>query len=465
MGSIDTNAFGPPLNRRALLAGGSGLIAAAWAWPRFGRADEPSTRVSLSPPPARSCILVYLLGGPPQLDTFDLKPLAPTEVRGPFRPIVTSVPGVEICEHLPRLATTAERFSLVRSVSYPNSNHTPMIYYTLTGFATEQPLLDNDIRPPQSSDFPHLGSVVWKYGNAPDPLPGFVAIPGLGIRSSTEGEFKRARLPLRGGGPGFLGGRYAPLAVDGEPGSPAAVPALEPPAEVTARRFEQRRQLLEILERRRPLGEGPAIFDLLRQQAVALTGGGPGAGPFSLEGEPPALRERYGSHRFGRALLLARRLTEAGVPLVAVHFNEMTRCDGWDTHSGNFAALESELLPMLDQGLSALLEDLDQRGRLGETLVVCQGEFGRTPKINANAGRDHWGDCSTTLLAGGGIRGGQVYGQSDRQAAFPLSHRVDPADIQATIYQRLGIDPRGTMRDHLGRPFPLSHGRPLTALM
>ncbi len=467
MGFQDAHAIGPLLDRRALLARGGGLIAAAWAWPRALRAEPESTGTGHALPPASSCILVYLLGGPPQLDTFDLKPLAPAEVRGPFRPIATSVPGMEICEHLPRLAATAERFALVRSVSYPNSNHTPMIYYTLTGFATDQPLVDNDIRPPQSSDFPHLGSVVWKFGNPPDRLPGFVAIPGLGIRSSTEGEFKRTRLPLRGGGPGFLGGRYAPLAVDGEPGNSAAVPALERPPEVTAMRFEQRRRLLEVLDRHRQIADSSANFDLFRRQAVALTGGGPGpgAGAFSLDGETPALRERYGNHRFGRALLLARRLSEAGVPLVAIHFNEMTRCDGWDTHSGNFTALKEELLPMLDQGLSSLLEDLDQRGRLGETLVVCQGEFGRTPKINANAGRDHWGDCSTTLLAGGGIRGGQIYGQSDRQAAFPLSHRVDPADIQATIYHRLGIDSHTTMRDHLGRPYPLSRGKPLTSLL
>ena len=167
------------------------------------------------------------------------------------------------------------------------------------------------------------------------------------------------------------------------------------------------------------------------------------------------MRERYGRHRFGRALLLARRLAEVGVPMIAVHFNEMTVCDGWDTHAKNFAALQGELLPMLDQGLSALLEDLDQRGRLGETLVVVMGEFGR----------DHWGLCQSVLLAGGGVRGGQVYGASDRVGAYPASDPVDPVDIHATIYHCLGLDPQQLLYDHLRRPSPVSTGRVLTALL
>ena len=211
---------GPSLNpvaRRQFLRAGGGLALAASAWPRISHAATPQTA------PAKSCILIYLLGGPPHQDMFDLKPAAPAEVRGPFQPISTNVPGIQICEHLPRLAKQADRYALLRAVSHPNSNHTPMVYYTLTGRETALPLMDNDIRPPQRTDFPHLGSVVSQLCPPPVDLPGYVAIPELAIRSSISGEFKRARSPLRGGNGGFLGPKFDPLCVDGEPGleSPA----------------------------------------------------------------------------------------------------------------------------------------------------------------------------------------------------------------------------------------------------
>jgi uncharacterized protein (DUF1501 family) len=199
---------------------------------------------------------------------------------------------------------------------------------------------------------------------------------------------------------------------------------------------------------------------------VVLSGGNGGTSPaFSLESEPPTVRDRYGRHRFGQALLLARRLAEIGVPMIAIHFNEMTICDGWDTHTKNFQALQGELLPMLDQSLSALLEDLDQRDQLAETLVVLLGEFGRTPRINKEAGRDHWGLCQSVLLAGGGIKGGQVYGLSDRIGAYPASDPVDPVDIHATMYHCMGVDPQEPLYDALRRPSALSTGRILKALV
>ncbi|HZN58410.1 MAG TPA: DUF1501 domain-containing protein [Planctomycetota bacterium] len=452
-------------HRRDFLRVGGGLAVASLVLPKQLLA---TTRI----PPAAgrgnasSCILVYLLGGPPHLDTFDLKPDAPSEIRGPFRPISTRVPGMQICEHLPRLAACAPKLALVRSVSHPNSNHTPMIYYTLTGRPTEQPSMDNDVRAPLRTDFPHTGAVVARFKGANEAVPGFVAIPEVAVRSSLSGEFKRARLLLRGGGSGFLGARHDPLAVDGEPGTREAVPALALPGDVSLERFETRRQILSLLDSRGSSDASAADYHAVRQRAFWLTGAANGtqSRAFSLEGETVACRDRYGRNRFGQALLLARRLTEAGVPFVGVHFNEMTVCDGWDTHQKNFDALKDELLPILDQGLSALIEDLDQRGRLGETLIVCMGEFGRTPKINSNAGRDHWGDCSTTLLAGGGIRGGQIYGESDRIGSFPKSDGVDPVDIQATLYHALALDPASVMHDHLNRPFPLSEGRVLHRL-
>ncbi len=449
------------LDRRDFFRVGGGLAVAGLGFPALAAA--PASRPGGG---ARSCILVYLLGGPPHLDMWDLKPSAPAEVRGPFRPIPTAVPGLQICEHLPRLARLAGRYALVRSVSHNNHNHTPMIYYTLTGREVERPDQDNDVRPPLRTDFPHLGAVLAWFRQAPLGLPGYVEIPELAVRSSLEGEFKRARTPLRGGGSGFLGPLVDPLSVNGDPGTADAVPALALPAEVTAQRLERRATLLSVLERRRPGLPGTATQAELRTQAVVLTGASGGAArAFSLDGEPAPLRERYGRHRFGRALLLARRLAEAGVPMIAVHFNEMTVCDGWDTHSKNFPALQGELLPMLDQGLSALLEDLEQRGLLARTVVAVMGEFGRTPKINAQAGRDHWGLCQSVLLAGGGIRGGRVLGSSDRIGAYPASDPVDPVDVHATIYHCMGLDPARTIQDRGGRPYPICTGRPLTELL
>ncbi len=451
--------------RRDFLRAGAGLAAAGFALPA-----PLLPRVMGSTPAAagraKSCILVYLLGGPPHQDMFDLKPDAPAEVRGPFLPISTSVAGLQICEHLPRLAGMAEKYALIRSVSHNNHNHTPMIYYTLTGRHTELPAQDNDIRPPQRSDYPHTGSVVAKFARAETTLPRFIALPELAIRSSTEGEFKRARLPLRGGAAGVLGPAYDPLLVNGMPGTKEAAPALSLPEGISSERFERRAQLLSLLDGKRRIAAMEESATM-RQTAVALTGASSRGDQraFSFDSEPQKLQERYGSHRFGRTLLLARRLVEAGVPMIAIHWNEMTVCDGWDTHSNNFVGLKNELLPMLDQGLSALLSDLADRGRLDDTLVVCQGEFGRTPKINANAGRDHWGSCSTTLLAGGGIRGGQVHGASDKQAAFPITRPIDPRDIQATLYHTLGLDPHRTMvHDSQQRPITISEGRVLHEL-
>jgi hypothetical protein len=451
--------------RREFLRVGGGLAVAGLLAPDLTRAATPSDS-GRTEPGARACILVYLLGGPPHLDMWDLKPDAPAEVRGPFRPIATSLPGVRVCEHLPRLARLAHRYALVRSVSHNNHNHTPMIYYTLTGRPVEQPNADNDVRPPQRSDFPHLGAVLGRFKGAPAGLPGYIAIPEVAVRSSIRGEFKRARTPLRGGGGGFLGPLADPLAVNGEPGSADAVPALSSPPDVPAERLERRAALLALLEHRGPELPASRSHRELRRQAVVLTGSSGGRPrAFTLDGEPPKLRDRYGRHRFGQALLLARRLAEAGVPMTAVHFNEMTVCDGWDTHAKNFQALQGELLPMLDQGLSALLEDLEQRGLLGQVLVVVMGEFGRTPRINKDAGRDHWGLCQSVLLAGGGIRGGQVYGSSDRIGAYPAADPVDPVDLHATLYHCMGLDPEQTVYDHLRRPFALSTGRVLTPLL
>jgi hypothetical protein len=271
---------------------------------------------------------------------------------------------------------------------------------------------------------------------------------------------------LRGGGAGFLGPKFDPLGVNGDPGTPDGIQALGAPAEVVAERQERRAALLSALDRRSPAAPRTNTHRELREQAVALTGAGGGAGPaFTLDGEPSRLRDRYGRDRFGRALLLARRLAEIGVPMIAVHFNEMTVCDGWDTHSKNFEALKGELLPIVDRGLSALLEDLDDRGLLDSTLVVMMGEFGRTPKINGAAGRDHWGSCQSVLVAGGGARCGQVIGTSDEIGAHPKTDPIDPVDVHATMYHLMSVDPEHTVYDSLGRPAPICTGKPIAALV
>jgi len=447
-------------DRREFLRTGAGLAAAGMFAPWLAKAEPRRNG-------AKSCILVYLLGGPPHQDMWDLKPEAPKEIRGPFSPIRTNVSGIRICEHMPRLARIADKYALVRSVSRRNSNHTPMIYYTLTGRDVAQPQRDNDRRAPLRDDFPHLGAVLARFKPVPAALPGYIALPEVAIRSSTKGQYKRARTPLRGGSAGFLGAKHDALNVNGEVGTPQAIPALLLPEDISGDRFEKRAMLLNTLD-----GSGPSTLSTdeqaaLRERAVTLTGAASRGGLdiFSLEKEPAKVRARYGDHPFGRTMLLARRLAEAGVPMVAVHFNNMTVCDGWDTHSKNFEALQTELLPYLDQGLSALIEDLDQRGRLDETLVSCFGEFGRTPKINGNAGRDHWGECGSALFAGGGIRPGQVIGASDAHAAYPTEHPVDPADLHATIYHCMGLDLAEPMHDRLQRPHPITTGRVIKALL
>ena len=444
------------VSRRECLRWG-GLTASTCAW------NGTVANADIVRRPARACILVYLLGGPPHLDMFDLKPYAPAEVRGPFSPISTNVPDLQICEHLPKLATRADRFALLRAVSHPNANHTPMIYYTLTGRHVDQPQIDNDVSPPRRSDFPNFGSVISRFCPVPQGLPGYVAVPECAVRSNENDV--RAADPLRGGRAGFLGAAFDPLILNGDPRSPKSMPEVVLPTEVDRLRFDRRLALLSTLNSRRPEDLASRGFDLLQQTAVQLTGAPTDERQYSLERESDAVRDRYGRHRFGQSLLLARRFVEAGVPFVAIYFNHMTRCDGWDTHGKNFELCQQELLPMVDQGLSALMDDLRDRGLFEDVLIASYGEFGRTPKINKDAGRDHWGDCSTTFLAGGGIRGGAVFGESDALGAYPKTNKVDPIDVQATIFHRLGLDPQSTIVDSLSRPHAISNGRVIDAIL
>jgi hypothetical protein len=447
--SVETSA-----RRRFLQAGTLALFAGAAPVGRARGFSPGSTNAANSFGRAKRCILVYLLGGPPQIDMWDMKPEAPAEIRGPFKPIQSAVAGMQFCEHLPRLASRAGDLAILRSVTFPNNDHPFMIYHTLTGRQSRVPLGANTVLPPSRADDPHMGAVVWKFKHRESGVPGYVAIPEVQVRMKST--------PVSGGGrAGFLGASYDPLAIRDEPGLPPA--GLKLPDEVSGDRFAQRQSLLAVLDGQSPRALASLDYQTFRSSASRLIGSAAG-GMFALEREPAGLHEQYGRHRFGQSLLLARRLVERGVSFVGVHFNHMTKCDGWDTHNNNFDALKSELLPLVDQGLSALIGDLKERGMLDDTLVVTMGEFGRSPRINKNAGRDHWGSCSSVLLAGGGIAGGNLVGASDKICAYPSELPVAPADVVATIYHALGLAPHTLMYDPQGRPLTIATGNAIRQL-
>jgi hypothetical protein len=440
------------LTRREFLrVGGLGLGGLTLPGLLAARAGQPAR--------ARSCIQLFMWGGPSQHETFDLKPDAPDGVRGAFRPIATSVPGIHICEHLPRLARTANRYAIVRSVTHTGVNHGTSAYHMLTGHIHATP---GTLRHPTPTDFPSVGCAVARFGRQPRDVPPYVALPSV-LHDGDGGE-------VPGQGPGFLGQRYAPFLVHGDPMRPDfSIDTLRLPAEVDGPRFRGRIDLETALDREgERLARLPAAGDLDAQyeRAFRLLQAPAARRAFDLAAEPAAVRERYGWHHFGQSCLLARRLVEAGVPLVTVYWNapHIDDVQHWDTHKDSFNRLQHHLLPHLDRALTALFDDLHGRGLLDETLVVWCGEFGRTPRLNKQAGRDHWGFCQSVLLAGAGVRGGQVYGSSDASAAYAAESPVSPDDLAATVFHCLGIRLDQELRDAQGRPLPLCTGRPVLGL-
>jgi hypothetical protein len=424
------------LTRRRFLE--LGALAAGGA---AARAADPTA------PAIRSCILVFFYGGPSHLDTLDPKPAAPAEVRGEYRSVPTAVPGVRVCEHLPHLALVTDRVALVRSLHHPMRNHNSAAAETLTGRTPaggDQELLADDPR-----GVPALGSAVaYALGPRAGILP-YVALPYT--------LYNVVQLP--GQTPGLLGGGFDRFQVTGDPSATDfRVPAFEG---VTA--LAERAALLRGLDTS-PL-PGPAVRSVTtRDRAVRLLAAPEIRRLFDLRAEPPRLRDRYGRHRLGQSLLLARRLVEGGVRFVAAFDGQTNGQDAnWDSHEKLFAR-HRQLLPPADQALSALIEDLSNRGLLDSTLVVALGEFGRTPKVNGGGGRDHWPDCYTALLAGGGVVGGAVHGASDKIGAYPAADPATPADLAATVLWRFGIDPAAEVRDQTARPFRLSDGDPLRPL-
>ena len=403
---------------------------------------------------ARSCIVLFLFGAPAHQDTWDLKPGAPREVRGEFDPIATSVPGIHVGEHIPQLASIADRYALLRSVSHPDNTHTVAMHYMLTGVRHQRPKSN-----PQNAadDFPCFGSVISHHrrnaASAAGGLPPSVSLNAPANQVSANNHI------FPGFFAGFLGKACDPLFISQHANDDDFRPF---PLTGSRQRIADRGRLLQEVELGGARLNGVASvmdFSAYQSQAIDLLTAPETLRAFDVSNEPDSIRDRFGNTPFGQGCLLARRLIQSGVPLVTVNWE---RDDAyWDTHADNFNKHRNSLLPNLDRGFSALLLDLEERGLLDETLVVCLSEFGRTPKINGNAGRDHWAACNTVVLAGAGIKGGQVYGASDEQAAYPIERPVPPEDLAATIYHLLGIDTRTTLTTPEDRPVQLSHGNPL----
>jgi hypothetical protein len=441
------------VSRREFLRAG-GLALGVLTLPRLLRTQAATAKSRF-----RSVIQLFLWGGPAQHETFDLKPHAPAGIRGDFRPIPTRTPGLHICEHLPRLAELSEQYAIVRSLTHTGTNHGTSAYHMLTGRIHASP---GTLRHPAPSDHPSVNAAVNRFVHPPHGLPATVSLPSV-LYDGDGGE-------VPGQGPGLLGQRFTPFMVNGDPTrADFSIETLKLPGDVDGARLRRRIELQAALDRAgERLARWPSAhaLDDYHEQAFRLLQSPAARRAFSLSTEPATVRERYGWHPFGQSCLLARRLVESGVRLVTVFWNAPANTDNqsWDTHSNSFERLKNYLLPAYDRAVSALLEDLQARGLLAETLVLSLGEFGRTPKINKQAGRDHWGFCQSMLLFGGGVRGGQVYGSSDASAAYAAEAPVSPDDVAATVFDGLGIAFDREIRDGQGRPLALCTGKPVRRL-
>jgi hypothetical protein len=406
----------------------------------------------------KSVIIVFLTGAASHIDTFDPKPDAPPEVRGDFRSIATPVAGLHVGEHLPRLAARADRYAVVRSLSHRENNHLVATHHVLTGYPQPGAFFD---KVASRTDWPCYSSGLSCLKPRNDGLPSGINLPTFLVEGPLTWPGQHA---------GFLGPRYDPWQITRDPNrADFRVDSLQLSAGLAIDRLEDRRALLEQVDRQQrglvELAESRRLSDQ-QQKAFSILTSGRLAHAFELEREPDPVRERYGRHAFGQSLLLARRLVQAGVPVVQAN---MGRVQNWDNHSSIFPTLKNRLLPPLDQGVAALLDDLQASGLLDETLVLMLGEFGRTPKISTqagakSAGRDHWAPCFFGLFAGAGVRGGQVIGKSDKIGAYPVTTPYSPDDVGATVYHVLGIDPASEVRDRQDRPVQLNRGNVMHCL-
>jgi len=421
---------------------------------------------------AKAVILVYASGGQSQLDTWDPKPDAPLDVRGAFSTIQTPLAGVRLCEHLPKVAALTDRLAILRCLSHMDLDHGSATYLTLTGRYHRRRSSNPD---PSPDDFPTYGAALKRVRTTG-------RFPYEAVHVNGPALVPQRLAPGQDGG--ILGRDFEPLMVGDVTAGRVALPGLEPQAALPPVRLSERQQLKVSLDAyRRQLAAEQQAVDLggLYRRALGVLSSDRCRRAFDLEQEPDALRDRYGRHRSGQACLLARRLVEAGAPYVNVIWNHTNRGQdlrpddpgayGWDTHNDIFSALGDHLLPRFDESFATLIDDLDQRGLLDETLVVCMGEFGRAPRValepgfaGSSPGRKHWASVYSIVAAGAGVRPGNVVGASDRLGAEPAGERYGPWDVAATMYSALGIDPDRHYTDRLGRPFPLTVGRPIEAL-
>ncbi len=422
---------------------------------------------------AKSVILVFLQGGPSHIDIWDPKPDAPSNVRGDFKPIKSNVPGIWLSEVMPLLAKQMDKATLIRSMSYTPAglfNHTAAIYQMMTGYTPDRVSPSGQLEPPAPNDFPHAGCQISRLKPPEVPMLPFVMLPRPLQESNVIGK---------GGTAGFLGAAHDPYYFYQDPNADIKLDDLTLRKEVSKERLERRANLLKQVEASMPEMEKAVAnyaLDSYYQKAFDLVSSGRARTAFDLAQEPAKVRDRYGRHTFGQGLLLARRLIEAGTRFVQVNWpavaNGNPTVDAWDTHASNFGPLKNLHCPKLDSGLSALLEDMDQRGMLKETLVVAIGEFGRSPRLgvstsgntNSPDGRDHWPYCYTALIAGAGIKRGALYGKSDATGSSPAENPVHPIQILATLYHALGIDPHTIVYNHLNQPRELVQAEPVTGL-
>ena len=422
---------------------------------------------------AKSVILMFLQGGPSHIDIWDPKPDAPDNIRGDFKPIKTKVKGIHLAETMPNLAQQVDKCTLIRSVSYSPKglfNHTAAMYQMLTGYTPDKVSPSGQLEPPSPRDFPTAGSQVAKLNPSDVPMLPFVMMPRPLQESNVVGK---------GGTAGFLGKAYDPYYLYQDPNKELNIGDLKLRAEITPERMKKRASLLETINANMP-GLEKAVekyaLDKYQQKAFELVLSGNAREAFDLSKEPDELRDKYGRHTFGQSVLLARRLVEAGTRFVQVNWPSVANGDplttAWDTHAANFGPLKDLHCPKLDSALPTLLEDLDQRGLLDETLVLAIGEFGRSPIMgvstsgNSNSpdGRDHWPYCYTAVIAGAGIKRGTLYGESDKHASAPKEKPVHPTEILATVYHALGIEPQQIVYNDIGQPRELVKAEPITAL-
>lgn len=468
-----------PTRRELLRAGSVGLFGLSlphfFAWQKAQAANSATAKLEGSKGfgTAKSVMMVFLQGGPSHLDIWDPKPDAPSNIRGEFKPIATKVPGIQLSEHMPKLAEQVKRYALIRSMSYTPSglfNHTAAIYQMLTGYPPDRVSPSGQLEPPSPADFPTAGSHISKLMPPKEPVLPFVEMPRPLQESNVIGK---------GGAAGFLGKAYDPYRLYQDPNKSVKLDDLTLRKEVTPERLKDRLELLKGIN-----GSMPQLEKALKDQAIDeyyakafdLVLSGKARDAFDLGKEPDKVRERYGRTTFGQSLLMGRRLIEAGTRFVQVNWpavaNGNPEVDAFDTHAANFGPLKNLHCPVLDAGLSALVKDMDERGLLKETLVVAVGEFGRSPRMgvstsgntNSPDGRDHWPYCYTALVTGAGIGGGKLYGESDATGSSPKEKPVHPNDLLATVYYALGINPEMEMRNHLNQPRELVKGKPLPDL-